>query len=422
MNNQDKPTQENVEENQQIVDDTDRESNWEDASQQSQDDVIFMNYDEMTELEKEIFDEEEHKHGEDEEDDETKEKHPDMSKAKYKYHMDSVYKLAISPIDPNFMVSGGGDDIAVIWNLEDPVNPVNVLEGHKDTVDNVAFNFDGKLIATGSMDSTVIIWEAATGKQKYILDGPGGEITFVDFHQKGNAIIAGSSDSTVWMWNASNGTFVGALTGHEKEVTCGSFSPDGKFIISGSNDATLKVWNPKSFECVHTIKGHGFHEEGITSLAFQAKNPIVGTTSLDKTVCLANWNTGKVLGRTVLHEDSVESVIFPHNLDIFITGSIDGKVRVFDSNQLNLKEQFPFESGITKVDYNNEKNLVVISTIDGFLYVFDHRTSQAPIKLSGNNECINDFKILSEDRIIAAGDDGKILLFDIRANQEQIQP
>ena len=75
MNNQDKPTQEvkisvhkeylyqNVEENQQIVDDTDRESNWEDASQQSQDDVIFMNYDEMTELEKEIFDEEEHKHG-----------------------------------------------------------------------------------------------------------------------------------------------------------------------------------------------------------------------------------------------------------------------------------------------------------------------------------------------------------------------
>jgi len=75
------------------------------------------------------------------------------------------------------MASGGGDDIAVIWNLEDPENTVNILEGHKDTVDNVAFNFDGKLLATGSMDATVIIWEADTGKKKFVLDGPGAEIT-----------------------------------------------------------------------------------------------------------------------------------------------------------------------------------------------------------------------------------------------------
>jgi len=374
----------------------------------------------MNLVENEIFigeaDEEEEK-GDDEE---AKEKHPDLSKAKFKYHMDSVYKLAISPTNPNMMASGGGDDIAVIWNLEDPENTVNILEGHKDTVDNVAFNFDGKLLATGSMDATVIIWEADTGKKKFVLDGPGAEITFIDFHQKGNAIIAGSADSTLWIWNASNGSFVGALTGHERAVTCGSFSPDGKFILSGSEDTTLKVWNAKTMECVHTIKGHGFHEDALVSLAFQAKNPVVATASMDKTVCLANWSTGKILGRTEVHDDGVESVIFPKNFDVFATGSLDGKVRIFDTNNLNLKEKFPFESGITKLDYHNERNMIVLSTVDGLLYLFDHRTSEAPIKLSGNNECINDFRILSDDRIVAAGDDGKILLFDIRGNQEQI--
>jgi len=382
---------------------------------------FFLNDDEMNLVENEIFEGEHEDDDEEEKDGEPKEKHPDLSQAKFKYHMDSVYKLAVNPTNPKMMASGGGDDIAVIWNLEDPANPLNILEAHKDTVDNIQFNFDGKLLATGSMDSTVIIWEAETGKKKFVLDGPGAEVTFIDFHQKGNAIVAGSADSTLWIWNANNGSFVGALTGHEKAVTTGSFTPDGKFIISGSEDTSLKVWNAKTMELVHTIKGHGFHEEGLVSHAYQTKNPVVATTSMDKTVCLANWSTGKILGRTEVHEDSVESVIFPKNFDIFATGSLDGQVRIFDSNNLNLKERFPFESGITKLDFHNEKNMLALSTVDGFLYLFDHRTSEAPIKLSGNNECINDFRILPEDKIVAAGDDGKILLFDLRAPRDILQ-
>ncbi len=93
------------------------------------------------------------------------------------------------------MASGGGDDIAVIWNLEDPENTVNILEGHKDTVDNIAFNFDGKLLATGSMDGTVIIWEADTGKKKFVLDGPGAEITVNLFEFMSSNIIQSSSIS-----------------------------------------------------------------------------------------------------------------------------------------------------------------------------------------------------------------------------------
>jgi len=76
------------------------------------------------------------------------------------------------------MISGGGDDIAAIWNLEQD-RPINILELHKDTVDQVAFNFDGKLVATGSMDATVIVWEAESGKKKAILEGPAAEITVI---------------------------------------------------------------------------------------------------------------------------------------------------------------------------------------------------------------------------------------------------
>ena len=44
--------------------------------------------------------------------------------------------------------------------------------GHTDTVVSVGFSFDGKYVATGSMDSTVMIWNAANGEHVLKLEGP----------------------------------------------------------------------------------------------------------------------------------------------------------------------------------------------------------------------------------------------------------
>ena len=65
---------------------------------------------------------------------------------------------------------GSGDDVAYLWSLESDgsENASNVikLEGHKDTVASVGFNFDGTLALTGSYDGTVKIWNALTGSYR----------------------------------------------------------------------------------------------------------------------------------------------------------------------------------------------------------------------------------------------------------------
>jgi len=45
------------------------------------------------------------------------------------------------------------------------------------------------------------------------------------------------------------------------------------------------------------------------------------------------------LGRTALHDDGVEAVLFDHRMDIFFTGSLDGFIRIFDSNKFTLKDK-----------------------------------------------------------------------------------
>jgi WD40 repeat protein len=54
--------------------------------------------------------------------------------------------------------------------------------GHTDTVQQAKFNHTGNLIATGSMDATVKIWDVNDGKLITSLEGPSEEIRFIDWH------------------------------------------------------------------------------------------------------------------------------------------------------------------------------------------------------------------------------------------------
>ena len=75
----------------------------------------------------------------------------------------------------------------------------------------------------------------------------------MSFSRDGKRIVSGSLDSTVRVWDAVSGECVlGPLEGHTGGVRSVSFSGDGKRIVSGSRDRTVRVWDAVSGECLHT--------------------------------------------------------------------------------------------------------------------------------------------------------------------------
>jgi WD40 repeat protein len=142
-------------------------------------------------------------------------------------HSGPVYSIKVNPVDPRIVITGGGDDVAVIWNREDG-NVLYTLSGHQDSVVSVDFSFDGKYAATGGYDGVVKIWDVATGNLVQNLEGPSQEVEWVCWHKKGNVVLAGSGDGTVWMWLATTGECMHVFAGHEDGVTCGSFTGSGK--------------------------------------------------------------------------------------------------------------------------------------------------------------------------------------------------
>uniref|UniRef100_A0A7N0UCP1 Uncharacterized protein n=1 Tax=Kalanchoe fedtschenkoi TaxID=63787 RepID=A0A7N0UCP1_KALFE len=71
-----------------------------------------------------------------------------------------------------------------------------------------AFSNDGLLLASGSLDGVIKVWEMPLGNLKCTLDGPAGGIEWLRWHPRGHLLLAGSEASTLWMWNANKGAYL----------------------------------------------------------------------------------------------------------------------------------------------------------------------------------------------------------------------
>lgn len=185
----------------------------------------------------------------------------------YQRHEEPVYCIAIHPSNPNMLASGGGDELALLWEAESG-RIVHELTGHTDTVIGVAFNHDGTLLASAGFDGVAKIWLVDSGVCCQTLAGPSEELEWIQWHAKGNVVVAGCADGTAWMWLASTGDCMHVFAGHESNVTCGSFTGNGRNLVTGSSDETLRLWNPKTGACAHVFRGSGeFHEGPLSCIA-----------------------------------------------------------------------------------------------------------------------------------------------------------
>jgi WD40 repeat protein len=91
----------------------------------------------------------------------------------------------------------------------------------------------------------VRLWNPATGRQLAVLRGHTDAFYGVAFSPDGRTLASGSYDYTVLSWNAATGRQLAVLRGHTSAVSAVAFSPDGRTLASGSYDHTVRLWTSR---------------------------------------------------------------------------------------------------------------------------------------------------------------------------------
>jgi WD40 repeat protein len=206
------------------------------------------------------------------------------------------------------------------------------LVGHLGLIASVAVSADGKILASGSMDGTIKLWDAGAGQILATYRGHQGPVHGVAFSPDGKQLVSAGADKTVQVWKVVSGKgYVEetkaekSLAGHQDAVLAVAFSSDNQTVASGSADKTVILWDIKQGNKKATLKEH---KGAVQAVTFSPDGKTLASAGADRLVYL--WNVASADKQFVLegHTGPVFAVAFSPDGTMLASGGEDKKDNV----------------------------------------------------------------------------------------------
>lgn len=330
--------------------------------------------------------------------------------------------VAYSP-DDKFLASGCDDGAVYLWQLKTSQWGMSTLadfsrvkgqnyqflaglNGHTGPVYGLAFSPDGKILASGSADSTVRLWDISTQKCLSILQGHTASISRIVFNRDGKILASGSADGTVRLWDVLGRQPLAVLNGHTDSVWSVAFSPDGKILASGSKDTSVRFWNVLSHQ-VLGIKKNVSSASIVTAVVFNAQGKLLACEKVGNHLFFWDISSYQLLGVMKGYTSSVCTVSFrsdekEKNLKKGLKKSVSKGVQIlFDTRQEteNVKKQV---SCASTVAFSCDGKLLAcesMNKVDNDVYLWDTSSYHLLGKMSGHTEAISALAFCTNEKV-----------------------
>jgi WD40 repeat protein len=201
-----------------------------------------------------------------------------------------------------------------------------IFDKHSDIVTSVRFSPGDSLMVTSGVDSTIKIWNRASGEMvKEIKQNSG--IAYMDLSSDGNYVVTGGYDSTVRLWRITDASLIKEFKGHSGTVWAVAFSNDGKKIASGGNDGLVNIWDVEAGHLLHKLQGH---KRIVWSVKFDPGGTKLASSSFDFTIKLWNVDDGKLVWDNKEHEETVVDIAFSHDGKLLASTSDDKTIKIWN--------------------------------------------------------------------------------------------
>ncbi len=262
-------------------------------------------------------------------------------------HGDKVNFLSYSS-DGGRLASASKDGTVRVWDVG---NGREVLayrghEGDKPAADAkvkaelsspvaVAYSPDGGWIASAGL-TEIHVWDAATGKKLHTLKGHKGPLRAIAFGKDKNTLASGGDDKKVCVWDVTKEKIVATADEQAGIVNAVAFSSDGSLLaaVNGGGTATVYAFADGALKLKYG--GSVSANKGTNAVAFARQGTALLSAGEDKILTLTGGIDGTGSGTTLKkyegHDGAVKAVAVSRDGKLFVSGSADKSVVVWDAD------------------------------------------------------------------------------------------